>query len=260
MIAFNPLAGELQEKGSSNLIKFDPLSGKFVYAVGDNDPIADIPGLVLRWQSWSPETFLDAGGNPVEEFEEVETILDLSIAGNDATQASVTKQGLWFTNQINGHGALNMDPVDDGYTSPCDLTSDYTIFLVSNTGAGGGIRTVNGSPGNRLISTSRNNAAVFAGSAIVSDLSAFADTWTIGCLRISQTLTSSNFRLNGVDITENATVAAAWGLVLLGHVGVIPEPVNGSVAFVAAFDRTLDLSEVQTVEQYLSEKTAIPIP
>lgn len=258
-LRFNPLAGEFQFSGGTNRIVFDPKTRGFSFA-GISDPIPAIPGLVLRWQSWSAGTFLNGSGDPAADFEEVETIVDISGNSNDGTQALFAKQGIWRDAQINGHGALECDPVDDGYGSPCILNGEYTIFVVSNTQTGGGIRTVNGAPGNRLISTSRNNAAVFVGAVVVSDLSAFADTWAIGCLRISTVGTSSNFRLNGVDITESAAVVAEWGNVDLGAVGGVPEPTNGQIAFVAAFNRPLDLDEVEIVESYLSNQTGIPIP
>lgn len=221
------------------------------------DPIESIPGLVLRYQSWNPEIFLNSGGSPAEDLEEVKDILDLSPEGVVTTQPTLAKQAIWAANVINGHGALWFDETDDGYGTDCSLHDDYTIYLVTNTELSGGIRSINSGETNKLISMSRSNAAVYLGAAVVSDLSANADEWCIGVLRVSTAGTVSSFRLNGVDVTENPAVAADWFTVTLGAVGAVPEPLAGLFAAAGAFSRAITDAEAEIVEEYLSAKTGI---
>lgn len=42
-LRFNPLAGAFQFSGSSSRVVFDPVSGGFVFAIADADPLAGIP-------------------------------------------------------------------------------------------------------------------------------------------------------------------------------------------------------------------------
>lgn len=228
-------------------------------AGGSGDPIAGIPNLLWRIQSWNPETFLNALAEPATDLEEVVSVVDLSEAGVTTSQATLAKQALWVENVINGHGALWFDDTDDGYLTTCSTGEEYTIYFVANTEVGGGRRTINSNETNKLVSTSRDNNAVYLGAAVVGDLSAHADTWCIGVLRVSTANTLSSFRLNGVDVTANPAIAAEWFTITLGAVGAVAEALAGMFSAGGAFGRVLTLEEVNILETYLAEQTGIEL-
>lgn len=249
--------------GSSSLI--DPL------LIG-HDAYHDMPAILnpyafgdlmdratMRLESWEPSKWLNVSAAPVANDDPVSDILDVNAIGNNASQSDSGKRGVWKTGQINGHGALLLDGSNDGYTTPLLLSGDYTIYVVSKQASSGGSRMVNSAETNKLISIGRSNNAAYVGSAVAGDLSAYADAWCIGVLRVSSSLGVSSFRVNGVDVTENPSVAADWFTLTIGAVGAVAEAANGYLSALGAFPTSLSLAETQELEAYLSLHTGISI-
>lgn len=222
------------------------------------DPVYAIPNLGIRMESWRRETFLNSSDQTASNNEAVRTIIDRSGRVFNGTQTVGTKQGIWKDNQINGYGAVLLDAVDDGYITDCNLGSAYSIVLVSNTSSSALRRSLQSRDGNKVISASRSNFAVFVGSdAAVTDLSSYGGQWTILVVRVNGT--SINVRVNGTDVTEFSNRGGTFGRIGIGAIGSFMEPMGGYLAALYAFTREITLDETSSLESYLSEKTTIEL-
>jgi hypothetical protein len=213
---------------------------------------------VLRLETWEPGSILNGSGVAAADSETVATIVDLSAGGYNATQSSDPNRAVWSTGEINGHGALVFDEVNDGYITECDLTGSYTLYGVTQRPSiSGGTRAVNSRDQNRLVAPTRNNNAVFLGGFVVDDMQPYTG-WQIWVLRNTAGVASS-FRIGGADITEVPSRTGDWGRVSLAEPGVFLEPWGGMIASVGAFNFALSDLEVAELEEYLSEKTGISV-
>lgn len=230
------------------------LAGVFTNFV---DTLVNIPDLALRLESWQPETFLNGSDAPAVNNDPVETILDRTESYH-FTSSVETQRGLWKTNQLNGHGALQLDAVDDGYLSECDLGVSFTIYAVMKSSLLSACRQISSRDYNRLISCSRDNFAVLLGGQVKSNMNAYADEWLILVLRSDGT--ESNLRINGEDVTDSATAGGSFGRIALGANGAFNEPFGGMLSALGGFTRWIDDTEAEALEQYLSSQTGISLP
>lgn len=238
-------------------VRVSDTDGNLSNALVSVDAIQQIPGLIQQIESWHPENFLNGDDDPASENDPLVTLVDRT-GFYDFTQSVETQQAIWKEDQINGYGAALFDAVDDGMISECNLGSEYTISAVLNTSIGSLRRSFQSRDGNKVISTSRSNFAVFVGAdAAVADLSAYADQWVILIVRVNGT--AINVRVNGEDVTEDATVGGSFGRIALGANGAFMEPMAGYFSASGSFSRELTSDEVELMEAQYSTRTGIAL-
>lgn len=205
--------------------------------------------------TWWTGSFLNASANPATSGEAVATMLDQTGNANHGTQSVGSERGIFTDAQTpNGLPAMVSDNVDDGFVTPLNLGSAYTICMVVKCTPIIATRCANSLTANRLITPGRVDYAVYPGDIVVNDLSAYSGMWVVCFLRINGS--AAAFRINGVDLAS-AQVGAAWGTLSYGYEGAFGEPSNSSLAGYLAVNRYLTDEEVNTADDLLMTLTGV---
>lgn len=216
----------------------EPAPGPFV------DP-SSVPGLRL-WLDAASITGL-ADGDPVAVWP------DRSGAGADATQATAGKRPVWRATAESGRPAVEFDAVDDGLGTPVDPGADLTILVVYASRAGATGQAVSG--GFRLfmgpyVGLYRNYTGAYANGPAVT-----AGRWLLQTLR--QSGAGAELFVDGVFQAATTATADPTPLVL-GKQGTYSGTLDGRVAEVLVYDRTLTDAELGDVEAWLKARHDIP--
>ena len=174
---------------------------------------------------------------------------DRSGLGNDAlTYAS---RPVYFVAVVNGYPVVRFDGADDGLLTNCSLNGPFTIFAVyaARNNASQSGRVINGS-NNWLLGPREGvydvyNNAQPGGPAVVLD--AFV------CHCVVQSSVQLRSYLNGA-LVGSVAEGAYPGQLGLGGAGAYSEVLDGDIAEIIAYSRTLDETERRRVETYLTLK------
>jgi PKD repeat protein len=213
--------------------------------VGGDEGPPSVPGLVL-WLSADALPGL-ADGDPVSSWP------DLSGAGSDATQPDAARRPTYRTGQVQGLPAVVFDATDDGMATSVDLGREVTVFLVYASRAAASGHVMNG--GHRLfmgpyVGRYRNYTGAYATGPAVT-----AGRWLLQTLRQSTSL--AELFVDGVFQASTTATADPTSLLLAAQ-GTYGRPLDGSLAEVVVYDRTLSDAERQSVESWLRAKYALP--
>ena len=210
---------------------------------------------------------------------DVEYWLDQSGNGNDATQATDDRQPiLETTNTLNGRQVIRFDGSNDYLALPTPstigiLNQDYEMFFVFRTTQTnvvfliGGASTkyevhLNGSAGARFLPADYDNGNE------VSDL-ATSGTYADGQSHVLNARVDSGnsyrglVRVDGVDSTDwtNSDARTTNDTALnLGSRTTSQYWYQGDLAEVLIYNRTLTVTERDSVEQYLNDRWTVPEP
>lgn len=215
--------------------------------------------LAIGWDmvlgTWSPETYLNASAVPASFGEAVATTLDQTGNANNGTQSVGIERGILLDTQTpNGLPAMSLDNTDDGFVTPLNLGSAYTIAMVVKCTPIIATRCANSMSGNRLISPGRGDYAVYTGDTVYNNLSAYSGVWSTCFLRVNGS--AAAFRINGIDLSVNQ-VGGAWGTLSYGNEGTFGEPSNSLLAGYLAANRYLSDEETDLVDELLIELTGV---
>ncbi len=208
------------------------------------DP-ASLPGLVL-WLESDALTGL-AEGAPVV------TWPDRSGAGNHASQAVASKRPTYRGGIANGLPAVQFDAADDGMTTPADPGTPVTIVVVYASRAAASGQALNG--GFKFfmgpyVERYRNYTGQFATGPSVT-----AGRWLAQTMRQSATL--AELFIDGV-FTASTTRTANPAPLNLAREGTYGALLDGWVAEVIVYDRTLDDAELADLHEWLQQRYALP--
>jgi PKD repeat protein len=174
--------------------------------------------------------------------------------GVGATQSTASRQPLYRTGQVNGLPAVVFDATDDGMATTFNSTDKpITVFVVYASRAGATGYVLNGGSSFFMGPYSglyRNWTSAFANGPSVT-----AGRWLQQTLRQSSSL--SELFVDGV-FQMSVTNTANPGSILLARQGTYSQKLDGSVAEVIAYDRTLTDLERSNVEGWLRTKYALP--
>lgn len=208
--------------------------------------------------TWWTGSFLNASANPATSGEAVATMLDQTGNANHGTQSVGSERGIFTDAQTpNGLPAMVSDNVDDGFVTPLNLGSAYTICMVVKCTPIIATRCANSLTANRLITPGRVDYAVYPGDTVVNDLSAYSGVWVVCFLRINGS--AAAFRINGVDLAS-AQVGDVWGTLSYGYEGAFGEPSNSSLAGYLAVNRYLTDEETDLADGLLTALTGVNAP
>jgi PKD repeat protein len=211
---------------------------------GPFDP-SDVPDL-LMWLEADAITGLN-NGDPVS------TWPDASGNGQNATQSTSSKRPIYRTNQVNGLPAVEFDASDDGMWTSADSPTTTTIIAVYKSRAGASGKTLNGGFSffmGPYVSFYRNYTAGYVTGPAVT-----AGRWVIQTLR--QSSSSSELHIDGGFVGTTSSVSNP-GNILLAKQGTYGEPLDGSIAEVLVYSRTLTDTELSDVHDWLSNKYVAP--
>ncbi|MDX1660775.1 MAG: PKD domain-containing protein, partial [Gemmatimonadota bacterium] len=216
----------------------EPSGGEFV------DP-SSLDGLVL-WLKADGLTGL-ADGDPVG------TWPDASGAGADAVQATASRQPVYRTSRLNGLPALAFDAENDGMSTPVDPPTETTVFVVYASRAAASGYALNGGFAffmGPYVGRYRNYTGGYASGPSVE-----AGRWVIHVLRQSSSL--DELWLDGA-LEATTTSTADPGRIRLADAGTYGQPLDGEIAEVIVYGRTLDDAEMAEVTEWLGAKYGVP--
>ncbi|MGH7543813.1 MAG: PKD domain-containing protein [Gemmatimonadota bacterium] len=218
-----------------------------VSASVDPDGPGTIPGLAMWLQADKIQGLSDA--------DPVATWADQSGSCNNATQSTASKRPTYRVNQLNGLPAVFFDASDDGMATPVDPPTSTTIFSVYSSRAAQSGYLLNGGP-SFFMGPYVNRYRVYTGQYITGP-AVTAGRW------IFQT-----FRQSG-SLAQMYIDGSAWGTtkrlvnpstILLARQGTYSARLDGYVAELLVYTRTLTDGEVQSVHDWLENKYIGPPP
>lgn len=186
---------------------------------------------------------LIADNNTGLDLTNVATWPDASTAGNNATQATSSKQAVLHKNSWNGHAVVRFDSVDDGYSTTCTLNNPYTLIVVCQNPSATPSRILQSATNNCVLHPFRASLNAYVAGAIAN----FTSTGpTVASLRVAA---SAKYVANGVDHTTTSTFTGNWMTVTLGAVGGSPtEPAGCDVWGAFGYNRSLTDPEEAAME------------
>ncbi len=211
---------------------------------GPFDP-SDVPDL-LMWLKADAITGLSDG-------DKVSTWPDASGNGKHATQSSNSKKPKYRTNQVNGLPAVEFDASNDGMSTSANSPTTTTIIAVykSRTGASGKLLNAGFSffmgP---YVSFYRNYTFAYVNGPAVT-----SGRWITQTLR--QSSSSAELHIDGAFVGSTGSVSNP-GSILLARQGTYGERLDGSIAEVLVYSRTLTDTELSDVHDWLSNKYVAP--
>ncbi len=205
----------------------------------------DIPNLMM-WLQADAITGLN-DGDPVSSWS------DLSGTCNPATQATSSKQPVYRINQVNGLPAVVFDASDDGMSTTANPGTATTIIAVYSSRAGASGKMLNAGFSffmGPYVSAYRNfTFAYVTGPGVTSG------RWVIQTLR--QSSSSAEMHFDGAFVGSTGSVSNP-GNVLLAKESAYGEPLDGSIAELLVYNRTLTDTELGDVHGFLSTKYTAP--
>jgi PKD repeat protein len=215
-----------------------------VGGAGPGEP-GSIPGLML-WLRADGLTGL-ADGDPVT------TWPDASGACNHATQATASKRPSLRAAQVAGLPAVSFDAADDGMETPVDPPQTTTIVAVYASRAGATGHVLNGGF-SFFVGPYVGRYRAYTGKYLTGP-PVTANRWVVQTFR--QTASSAELWIDGARVaTTNRTVNPAP--LLLAKQGTYSQPLDGSLAELLVYDRTLSDAELAQVHAWLEDKYVPP--
>jgi PKD repeat protein len=219
-----------------------------VTAPGGGGPFVD-PSSLAGLRLWLRADALVglADGDPVT------TWPDGSGTAAHATQSVASKRPTYRTARVHGLPAVTFDATDDGMVTPVDPGAPLTIFVVYDSRAGASGYVLNGGfqffmgP---YVGLYRNYTGAYANGPSIT-----AGRWLLQTLRQSASL--AELFIDGV-FRASVTKTANPGALLLASQGTYGRPLDGSIAEVIVYDRTLNDGERADVEEWLRTKYGLP--
>ncbi len=211
---------------------------------GPFDP-SDVPNM-LMWLRADAITGLN-DGDPVA------TWPDASGNGKNATQSNASKRPIYRTNEVNGLPALEFDASDDGLSTSANPPRSTTIIAVYKSRAGASGKTLNGGFSvfmGPYVSFYRNYTLAFVTGPQVT-----AGRWVIHTFRQSSSL--AELFIDG-SASGSTTSTRNPGRIQLARQGNYGERLDGSIAEVLVYSRTLTDTELADVHAWLQARYAIP--
>jgi PKD repeat protein len=211
---------------------------------GPFDP-SDVPNL-LMWLKADAITGLN-DGDPVA------TWPDASGNGKNATQSNASKRPVYRTNEVNGLPALEFDASDDGLSTRANPPRSTTIIAVYKSRAGASGKTLNGGFSvfmGPYVGFYRNYTLAFVTGPGVT-----AGRWVVHTFRQSSSL--AELFIDGAA-SGSTTSTRNPGNILLARQGNYGEKLDGSIAEVLVYSRTLTDTELADVHAWLQARYAIP--
>jgi PKD repeat protein len=208
------------------------------------DP-SDVPDLYV-WLKADAITGLSDG-------DRVATWPDASGNGIDATQSSNSKKPKYRTNQVNGLPALQFDATNDGMSTSANPSTATTIITVYKSRAAATGKTLHGGYWffmGPYVGYYRNYTNGYATGPWVT-----GGRWVIHTLR--QSASSAELHIDGAFVGSTGSVSNP-GNIMLGKEGTYGDRLDGSIAEVLIYTRTLTDTELADVHAWLQARYAIP--
>ncbi|MGH7563563.1 MAG: S8 family serine peptidase [Gemmatimonadota bacterium] len=207
------------------------------------DP-SSVPDLVMWLQAEAIQGLAD--GDPVA------TWADRSGLGNNATQASTSKRPVYRTSQVAGLPAVVFDASDDGMATPVNPSTPVTIIAVYSSRAGQSGYLLNGSFSffmGPYVGVYRTYTGAYLNGPGVT-----GGRWLIQTFRQSASL-AEQF-IDGSPAGQTTSVVNP-GTILLAREGTYSSRLDGSVAEILIYNRTLTDHELQDVHAWLQTRYGI---
>jgi hypothetical protein len=214
-------------------------------APGPFEDPASLPGLVL-WLQADALTGLAAGAP-------VTTWPDRSGAGNHATQGVAAKRPTFRTGVVHGLPAVQFDATDDGMATPANPGAQLTIVVVYASRAAASGHALNGGSSffmGPYVSRYRNYTGQYATGPSVT-----AGRWLAQTMRQSAAL--AELFIDGVFSASTTRTADPVPL-KLAREGTYGALLDGWIAEVIVYDRTLDDAELADLHEWVRTRYAIP--
>ena len=211
---------------------------------GPGEP-GSIPGLSLWLRADGLSGLAD--GDPVGEWP------DASGGCNHATQATSSKRPLYREGQVNGMPAVSFDAADDGMSTPVDPSTATTMVAVYSSRAGATGHVLNGGSsffqGPYVGRYRAYTGQYLTGPAVT------AGRWVTQVFRQSSSL--AELFIDGERVaTSTRTVNP--GVLLLARQGTYSRVLDGGLAELLVYDRTLSDTELAEVHGWLAERYVPP--
>lgn len=245
------------------------------------------PGLLARRRrevSWTPRRFAglmiwlaaDRTGS-VGDGDPVTTWSDLSVQGNDATQATAAQKPVWKPGIVNGRPVIRFDGVDDNLdassTTAFDFgTGDFTAFAVANVTADTKSKRILGQLGNAspfpgfslYFNDSEQLSAQWRQDGVNETI--LADTVASGASFVIATMGRATGVMtlwkNGTQVsTATASRNVNGDALSIGaeRTDNATETHTGDIAEVIIYNRALDTAQRARVERYLGAKYGLAV-
>ena len=257
-------ASEQQQVERYLALKYDALSAHAVPAAGLRQ--------WLRADTVNADV-LEGSAQRVSKCENQTDTAGGSVAMN-ALQSETNRMPEKVASAINGKPALRFDSVAgqfDGlktYATPMGKAySVITVYAVRTTNSMERV-VVQGVSGLSRLSVTNGLISRRASGVVSQFLPCPTNTPMIATLICNEV--ASRFYVNGVNITQDGTPVAAWGMAGTGDSsmlyygagttdGALDLPLDGDLAEVLVYDRVLSDAERLRIERYLAERYAIPV-
>lgn len=217
------------------------------------DVLAAPGGVVTGLISWLKA---DAG---VTGTTTVSTWDDQSGNGNGAVDPSTVGPEL-LPGHINYNPALNF-ALNEGLVMAATLnTAPYTVSIVYNTnGVSTPRRAIQSASINWLIGPYSGGHNHFANGWVTSSGPTVSQGLSVMASAVN-TGSTSQFYVEGVDVTLNNTFVSAPGQLFLGgDIGFSPEDLDGDIAEVIVYDASINFADQQKLDSYLGIKYGISL-
>ncbi len=244
LTACNPTTGDQTTRWEYGVVLDPTLATEFL------EP-SQIPGWILGLDA--NVGVMKSDGAPAGNGDPVTDWADQSGNGNNATVSDTSPT--YALAAINGRAAVSFDFVDNAMTTALlNLNSPFTIMAVEqplpNLTDAQYRRTVQSLTANSMILGGQRIGdsydAQFFGTVISSGHGVDDGTTVVEVFRVDS---DSNYRMNGVDVTDYPSQTGDWGWVGLGKAGY-GEPGGTQLACVHVFDRRLTDAETLALERW----------
>lgn len=206
-----------------------------------------IPGLAMWLQADKIQGLSD--GDPVA------TWSDQSGSCNNATQTTASKRPTYRINQLNGLPAVFFDASDDGLATPVNPPTSTTIFSVYSSRAAQSGYLLNGGP-SFFMGPYASRYRVFTGQYITGP-AVTSGRWIFQTFRQSGSLAEMYIDGSAAGSTKRLVNPST---ILLARQGTYSARLDGYVAELLVYTRTLTNGELQTVHDWLENKYIGPPP
>jgi alpha-tubulin suppressor-like RCC1 family protein len=190
----------------------------------------------------------------------VATWADSSGNGFSATMATASRQPLYKAGVLNGQPVLRFDNTDDGMATGLSVAAPYSVlavFSVNGTDTAAH-RAIQGSA-NWLIGPYGGQVRSYGGSNWVTlyGPESYRQPGRFFAAAALNTGSAATFFVDGKDYTEAGGNVGSPGTLALGNAGGINERLNGDIAEVIVYNRTLTAAELNQIGVYLEAKYAL---
>jgi PKD repeat protein len=207
------------------------------------------PGSIPDLAMW-----LDAGAiQGLADGAAVASWADRSGVGNHATQSTASKRPVYRTNQVAGRPAVVFDASDDGMSTPMNPATSTTVVAVYASRAGQSGYLLNGGF-NFFMGPYAGLYRTFTGSYL-NGPGVTGGRWLIQTFRQSASV-AEQFVDGSSRVT--ATKVVNPGAILLARQGTYGSRLDGSVAELIVYNRTLTDQELQDLHGWLKTRYGIP--